>query len=237
MAHPQLSSGVIIPGMSAVILIVEDEAEIADTLHYAIASEGMHPLRVARGSDAVTALQQQSVDLVILDVGLPDISGFELLKSLRQWSAVPVLMLTARSDEVDRIVGLEIGADDYVTKPFSPREVVARIRAILKRTRPNGDEAGHGFEVDSRAMRIRYQGRTLDLTRAEYLLLSALVKRPGQIQSRRQLIGQVWSEDHPSDDRAVDTHVKTLRAKLKQVAPDESPIVTHRGFGYSLATG
>ncbi len=221
--------------MSAVILIVEDEAEIADTLQYAISSEGMTPLRVARGGEVAPLLQQQAIDLMILDVGLPDISGFELLKSLRQWSAVPVLMLTARSDEVDRIVGLEIGADDYVTKPFSPREVVARIRAILKRARNNAETANPGFDLDARAMRIRYQGRTLDLTRAEYLLLAALVKRPGQIQSRRQLIGQVWSADHPSDDRAVDTHVKTLRAKLKQVAPDENPIITHRGFGYSLA--
>lgn len=223
--------------MSAVILIVEDEAEIADTLHYAISSEGMKPLRVARGGDVAPLLEQQPVDLVILDVGLPDTSGFELLKSLRQWSTVPVLMLTARSDEVDRIVGLEIGADDYVTKPFSPREVVARIRAILKRAGAagqNGEGAAAAFEVDPRAMRIRYRGHTLDLTRAEYLLLAALAKRPGHIHSRRQLIGQVWSENHPSDDRAVDTHIKTLRAKLKRVEPEQSPIVTHRGFGYSL---
>ena len=220
--------------MTTTILIVEDEAEIADTLQYAIRSEGMAAMWSAQGKLALAQIESESIDLLILDVGLPDCNGFELLKDIRKISNLPVIMLTARSDEVDRIVGLEIGADDYVTKPFSPREVVARVKAILKRTLTDTVEKFESFIVDEQAMRISYRGTALELTRAEYLLLITLYHRPGQIFSRRQLIEQVWSSHHPSDDRVIDTHVKTLRAKLNQVDPDSQPIVTHRGFGYSL---
>jgi two-component system catabolic regulation response regulator CreB len=223
-----------VAAMPPIILIAEDEAEIADTLKYALRSEGMQPIWVAQGNHALEILQNQPVDLMILDVGLPDCNGFELLKEIRKNHHVPVMMLTARSDEVDRIVGLEIGADDYVTKPFSPREVVARIKAILKRSRHLRQDNGRGFEVELSAMRISYCGLVLDLTRSEFLLLATLLGRPGQIFSRRQLINQVWSSQHPSDDRVIDTHVKSLRAKLKRIEPGENPIVTHRGFGYSV---
>lgn len=216
------------------VLIVEDEAEIADTLSYALGTEGFEVLWATRGKEGLALLEANAVSLAVLDVGLPDCSGFELLKQIRQRSELPVMMLTARSDEVDRIVGLEIGADDYVVKPFSPREVVARIRAILKRAGGPG-LAATGFEIDKPAMQIRYQTEPLDLTRSEYLLLETLIGRPGQIFSRRQLIDAVWSTNHPSDDRVIDTHIKALRAKLVRVMPDGNPIVTHRGFGYSLA--
>ncbi len=222
--------------MAPIILIAEDEAEIADTLKYALRSEGMKPIWVAQGGLALEALLEYPVDLMILDVGLPDCSGFELLKEIRAKHDLPVMMLTARSDEVDRIVGLEIGADDYVTKPFSPREVVARVKAILKRTRRSGGSADTRFEVNQSALRIRYCDSVLDLTRSEYLLLLTLLGRPGQIFSRRQLIDQVWSSQHPSDDRVIDTHIKSLRAKLKLVDPAVNPIATHRGFGYSVET-
>ncbi len=222
--------------MSPTILIAEDEAEIADTLKYALRSEGMQPIWVTQGNHALEILLDQPVDLMILDVGLPDCNGFELLKEIRKNHNLPVMMLTARSDEVDRIVGLEIGADDYVTKPFSPREVVARVKAILKRTRHPGQGNVKGFTMDLSAMRISYCDLVLDLTRSEFHLLSTLLGHPGQIYSRRQLIDRVWSSQHPSDDRVIDTHIKSLRAKLKLIDPGSNPIVTHRGFGYSVET-
>ena len=221
------------------ILIIEDEQEIADTLQYAISSEGMQSQWVLNGKDAHQALAQQSIDLCILDVGLPDCSGFELLKEIRKSGdyncEVPVLMLTARSEEVDRIVGLEIGADDYVSKPFSPREVVARVKAILKRSVRQGQPSdSDGFEHDQGARHIRYRDQVLDLTRAEYSLLQTMLVQPKRVFSRRQLIEQVWSSQHPSDDRAIDTHVKSLRAKLRTHNPHKEFIITHRGFGYSF---
>lgn len=240
--------------MSNKILIVEDEREIADTLEYALKSAGMHSVWVTSGADALQQLQQESFDLSILDVGLPDCDGFELLKQIRQGdyagSQIPVLFLTARNDEIDRIVGLEIGADDYVCKPFSPREVVARVKAILKRSQhvsnsqdldsyasDNAAEAetqGSPFEVDQHRLRISLEGRALALTRSEFKLLETFLAQPGRVFSRRQLIEQVFSDHHPSDDRAIDTHVKTLRAKLKSQNPHQDYIVTHRGFGYSI---
>ncbi len=220
--------------MTSHILIVEDESEIADTLRYALESEGMVALWESQGEQAQKLLSSTAVDLIILDVGLPDCNGFELLKTIRQKSELPVLMLTARSDEVDRIVGLEIGADDYVTKPFSPREVVARVKAILKRTANGPQKADSRFEHLVAEMSIRFDGQSLELTRSEYRLLETMLQRPGQIFSRRQLIEAVWSSQHPSDDRVIDTHVKSLRSKLKQIDPDSSPLITHRGFGYSL---
>ncbi len=235
----------------ATILIIEDEQEIADTLDYVISSEGMQAVWVSNGADAERVLCDTPIALCVLDVGLPDCSGFELLKLIRQSTQfnrdVPVLMLTARNEEIDRIVGLEIGADDYVAKPFSPREVVARIKAILKRVQPvdrrstnqpeNSVQAGQqssDFAHNPERHQIHYRNNPLALTKAEYSLLSAFLESPKQVFSRRQLIEKVWSSQHPSDDRAIDTHIKTLRAKLRTHNPHEELIITHRGFGYSL---
>ena len=226
------------------ILIIEDEQEIADTMQYAIVSEGMQALWVANGADAKQSLKDNDISLCILDIGLPDCSGFELLKEIRQSSDfdsdIPVLMLTARNEEIDRIVGLEIGADDYVAKPFSPREVVARVKAILKRSKKsdatgsNGLSDPIGFSHDQNSHRINYNNSPLDLTKAEYSLLQTFLEQPRRVFSRRQLIDKVWSSNHPSDDRAIDTHIKTLRAKLRTQDPHTDFIITHRGFGYSL---
>jgi two-component system catabolic regulation response regulator CreB len=223
--------------MYKTILIIEDEAEIADTLRYAVESEGMASVWVAQGKLGLEALRQQSIDMIILDVGLPDYNGFELLKVIRQSYEVPVMLLTARSDEVDKIVGLEIGADDYVTKPFSPREVVARVKAILKRSQKINSVSNQAFTINPKTRSVTYDGVALELTKSEYTLLSVLVASPGQIFSRRQLIDHVWSSQHPSDDRIIDTHIKTLRAKLTSVKSGCGPIVTHRGFGYALELG
>lgn len=222
--------------MSSTILIIEDEAEIADTLRYVIESEGMQSVWASQGRLGLVAITEHDVDLVILDVGLPDCSGFELLKQIRQTNDLPVMMLTARSEEVDRIVGLEIGADDYVTKPFSPREVVARIKAILKRTQNGALAQAYGFDLNEPAKKIVYQNTPLVLTHSEYILLATLIARPGQVFTRPQLIEHIWSDQHPSDDRIIDSHVKSIRAKMHKIDPASTPIVTHRGFGYSLET-
>jgi two-component system catabolic regulation response regulator CreB len=220
------------------ILVVEDEQAIAESIAYALRTEGFEPRHVVLGSDAIAQVKQSPPELVILDVGLPDLSGFEVCRLLRQFSDVPVIFLTARSDEIDRVVGLEIGADDYVTKPFSPRELVARVRVVLRRLGGRTLAASAGlprFDLREAEARILYRGQSLDLTRYEYLLLKALVEHPGHVLSRAQLMDRVWSDAPDTLDRTVDAHVKALRAKLRLVDPSDDPIRTHRGMGYSLA--
>ena len=175
-------------------------------------------------------------DLVILDVGLPDGSGFELCKEIRQFSEVPVIFLTARNEEVDRIVGLEIGADDYVVKPFSPRELVARVKAILKRMGQSSDgQSDPDLALDRTKARFLLKGKPLELTRYEYLILEMLSEHPERVFSREQILHRVWNEPDASLERVVDTHIKGLRAKLRILDPDCDPITTRRGFGYSFS--
>ncbi|WP_175958183.1 two-component system response regulator CreB [Burkholderia sp. BCC0405] len=229
------------------ILIVEDEVAIADTIIYALGTDGMQTVHCTLGQAALDHLRDTRFDLVVLDVGLPDLSGFEVCRRLRTFSDVPVIFLTARHDEIDRIVGLEIGADDYVVKPFSPRELAARVRVILRRfyrtaapeTAPAPAPApaaaiAPGFTLDADGARVSWLGHALDLTRYEFGLLALLVRHPGRIYSREQLMDLVWHEAFDSADRTVDTHIKTLRAKLRAIDPERDPIRTHRGMGYSL---
>lgn len=219
------------------ILVVEDEPSIRDTIQYALESDGAEVVCHGTGGEALARLAAESFDLVVLDVGLPDGSGFDVCRRLRERQGVPVVFLTARSGEIDRVVGLELGGDDYVTKPFSPRELAARVRAILRRTRagaPPPDGAAPRFVVDAARFVIRYAGVALDLSRTEYRLLAALVARPGRVFSRAQLMDAAWEEPDASMERTVDTHIKSLRAKLRAVEPEPDPIRTHRGFGYSL---
>ncbi|WP_423393999.1 two-component system response regulator CreB [Burkholderia sp. LMG 21824] len=227
------------------ILIVEDEVAIADTIIYALGTDGMQTVHCTLGQAALDHLRDTRFDLVVLDVGLPDLSGFEVCRRLRTFSDVPVIFLTARHDEIDRIVGLEIGADDYVVKPFSPRELAARVRVILRRFyRTAAPEAtpvpapaaaiAPGFTLDTDGARVSWLGHALDLTRYEFGLLALLIRHPGRIYSREQLMDLVWHEAFDSADRTVDTHIKTLRAKLRAIDPERDPIRTHRGMGYSL---
>ena len=225
------------------ILIVEDEPGIADTLQYALRTEGFEPHWCATGEAALADALARPPALVILDFGLPDASGFEIFRRLRATSDVPVVFLTARSDEIDRVVGLELGADDYVAKPFSPRELVARVRGVLRRTaRPVADGAARSdaagaatpIAVDESRMQIRYYGRLLELSRYEFGLLKTLAARPGHVFTREALLARVWGDDSDSMDRTVDAHVKTLRAKMKAIAPQQEPIRTLRGSGYAL---
>jgi two-component system, OmpR family, catabolic regulation response regulator CreB len=224
------------------ILIVEDELAIADTVAYALRAEGHAAEHVLLGSAVVPRVQAGGIDLVVLDVGLPDMTGFDVCRALRAVSDVPVIFLTARETEIDRVLGLELGADDYVVKPFSPRELVARVRARLRRRAQAAQtrwQCIDAFELDQEGRRIRYRGHLLDLTRYEYGVLEALLARPGAVLSRNQLMDRVWADVLDSSDRTVDTHIKTLRAKLRVAGGgvDADPIRTHRGLGYSLDAG
>lgn len=230
--------------MSIPILIVEDETAIADNLVYALSTEGFAPHHVTLGQEALRVMSEGQPcvpALVVLDVGLPDLNGFEVCRRLRQVSNVPVIFLTARNEEIDRVVGLEIGADDYVTKPFSPRELVARIRAVLRRpptpisaAPPPPSSISARFECRAEENRILYCGQMLTLTRYEFLLLKTLLDRPGQLFSRAQLMDKVWTDAPDTLERTVDAHVKSVRAKLRAIREDDDPIQTHRGMGYSL---
>jgi len=218
------------------VLLVEDESSIADAVIYALETEGFKVKWYSLGQEALSELQQdKGYSLMILDVGLPDTNGFDLCKEIRRFSDIPIIFLTARNEEIDRIVGLEIGADDYVTKPFSPRELSARVKVILKRVSPSSPQTQeHTFVIDSSKAKIFYHGQELDLTRYEFFILKKLLQQPERVFSREQIILEVWSEPHASMDRAVDTHIKTLRQKLKQVDDSNDPIKTHRGLGYSI---
>ncbi len=225
----------------AQVLLVEDESAIADTVAYALRADGHGVRHCLTAHAALAAADEAAFDLAILDVGLPDLGGFALCRALRARAPLPVIFLTAQDAEADRVLGFELGADDYVPKPFSPRELVARVRAVLRRAAPAAsavpDGATPAFLHDAEGRRIHYRGVALDLTRYEYGLLAALLARPGAVLSRSQLMDRVWGDALDSGDRTVDTHVKTLRAKLRAVAPDADPLRTHRGLGYSLDVG
>lgn len=240
------------------ILLIEDEPAIADAVLYALGRDGFVVTWKSTLREGLDAFDEQT-DLVLLDVGLPDGSGFDGCREILRRRDVPVVFLTARAEEIDRVVGLEIGADDYVVKPFSPRELVARLRARLRarsgRRAPSGTGLAEapsslvtdsvkltdpppaeacGFRLDAERARVEYRGRELDLTRTEYGLLCALLEKPGRVLSRARLMELAWDEDSPSLERTVDVHVKSLRAKLRAVDPERDPIETRRGLGYGL---
>lgn len=222
--------------MRPVVLIVEDEPAIADTIQYALETEGCAPKVVRAGAPVLNILEKEEIDLIVLDVGLPDINGFDLCKRIRRKFKIPVIFLTARSDEIDRVVGLEIGGDDYVVKPFSPRELAARVKAVLRRTRPEKGAVSNDtvFHLDEAKRRIRYHGCLLELSRYEYNLLATFIRRPGIVFTREKLMEMVWEAPEASMDRTVDAHIKNIRVKLKAVNSETDPIVTHRGTGYAL---
>lgn len=224
------------------ILLVEDEPSIAEVVDFALTNEGFQVVWRTLVREAEAELAAIPCDLAILDLGLPDGSGLELLKRLRRHSEMPVLILSARNAELDRVLGLELGADDYVTKPFSPRELAARVKAILKRTASSCPDVreqsqcspDNGFTLDEARAVIRFQNQPLDLTRYEYLILKTLLAQPERVFSRTQLMDQVWPDPAASFERSVDTHIKTLRAKLRDIDANHDPIRTHRGLGYSI---
>ena len=226
---------------SRTILVAEDEPAIAENISYALTTEGFEPVVCPTGKDVLSSLQDREIDLIILDIGLPDVNGFELLEQIRSSFAIPIIVVTARSEEVDRVVGLEMGADDYVTKPFSPRELTARVRAVLRRSgdalpppRAEVDLDDLPFSIDENRLKITYFDVPLELTRYEFRLLCILLSQPGRVFSRRQLMEKAWEEPDMSLERTVDAHIKTVRQKLKAVNDDIDAIETHRGVGYSI---
>ncbi|MDR1967985.1 MAG: two-component system response regulator CreB [Burkholderiaceae bacterium] len=233
------------------ILVVEDESGIAETIHYALASDGFVPEVCSSACQAIKRFAAELPALVILDVGLPDMNGFELFRHLQQLpggKTTPFVFLTARASEIDRVVGLELGADDYIAKPFSPRELVARVRSILRRSQRGGATGNQNFAqktelvvasqtpastpteatallhccgpftLDEERRLIRYHGHKLELSRYEYGLLATLIQRPGRVFTRDELLERVWDDPGESFDRTVDAHIKTLRAKLRTAA-------------------
>lgn len=218
------------------IVIVDDEVGIADTLGYALQQERFTTEWFALAAPALDYLRSRPADLLVLDVGLPDMSGFDACKALRAFSTIPVLFLSARGSEIDRVLGLEIGGDDYVVKPFSPREVVARVRSILKRSsavREATNQTGSSpFSVNEAQLQIHYHQCPLQLTRHEFQLLRCLLGQPRRVYSREQLLQALGVAPAAGYERSIDTHVKSLRAKLRAVAPRTEPIETLRGFGY-----
>lgn len=228
------------------ILLLEDEQAIADTLVFALERDGFEVAHVRLAGEALRAFADAVPDLAILDVGLPDGNGFDVCRAMRKTSQLPIVFLTARSEEIDRVLGLELGADDYVVKPFSPREVCARVRAILRRSAAQATLArqadpvslaragGMSLSLDEQAQRVLFKGEPMALTRYEYLLLATLLRRPQRIFSRAELMGLVWGDAPHTSERTVDAHVKLLRAKLREIGMHGEVIQTHRHMGYSL---
>jgi two-component system, OmpR family, catabolic regulation response regulator CreB len=218
------------------LLLLEDDPAIAKTVVFALEREGYDVVHCPLLRDARREMAARTFDALILDVGLPDGNGLDLCREVRSTGHTPVLMLSARGEELDRILGLELGADDYMAKPFSPRELVARVRAQLRRMTSVAPVATSTsvFVLDAAGQRISLHNKTLDLTRREYGLLAKLLEAKGRIQSRESLLNAVWGMDADSSDRTVDTHIKTLRAKLRATDASREFITTHRGMGYSL---
>ena len=223
------------------VLLIEDEPAIADTVVYALESEGYVVEWQNAGELGLDSIGKVSPDIVILDIGLPDMNGFEVFRKMRSITDVPVIFLTARNIEIDRVTGLEMGADDYVVKPFSPRELTARVRAVLRRSQSidknknQADQQEVGpFTVNSLCWTVSFKGVELNLTQHEFGLLTALLDNPGQVFSREQLLAKVWDAPEHRLDRTVDAHVKNIRNKLRLVDSESDPIKTRRGIGYFI---
>lgn len=217
--------------MSASILIVEDEADLSSVMADYVNAAGYAAQVIADGREALASVQRSVPDLIVLDIMLPSLDGLALCRAVREFSEVPIIMVTARVQEIDRLLGLETGADDYLCKPFSPRELVARIKAILRRSCKPDNEA-RSFEIDPAARSVRVHSQRLDLTPTEYSLLAAMAKHPGTIYSRAQLLDLVSRDNLDVADRAIDSHIKNLRRKLAAALPEAEVIHSVYGLGY-----
>lgn len=222
--------------MSASILIVEDENDLSGIIADFVTAAGYEARVMADGAQALASLRNEMPDLLVLDIQLPGLDGIGVCRAVREFSDLPIIMLTSRVQEIDRLLGLEVGADDYVCKPFSPKELVARIKAILRRVhgaRPELAATGaQVLEIDDAACAIRINDRRLELTISEFRLLAAMSRRPGVVFSRAQLLDIALPDNLDSTDRAIDTHIKNLRRKLADALPDTDVIHSVYGLGY-----
>ncbi|QOC90162.1 response regulator transcription factor [Micromonospora craniellae] len=222
------------------VLVVEDEESFSDALSYMLRKEGFEVWVAATGTSALTEFDRTGADIVLLDLMLPEMSGTEVCRQLRQRSHVPIIMVTARDSEIDKVVGLEIGADDYVTKPYSPRELVARIRAVLRRQSPETAESGMPslaagpVRMDIERHVVTVDGGAVQLPLKEFELLELLLRNAGRVLTRGQLIDRVWGADYVGDTKTLDVHVKRLRSKIEPEPSTPRHIVTVRGLGYKF---
>lgn len=224
--------------MSTHILTVEDDERIRTAVKLALEAEGWEVAEAEAGQDALDRFEQRPADVVLIDIMLPDIDGFEVCRAIRRSSDVPIIMVTARDDTHDIVAGLEAGADDYLTKPFAPKELSARIRALLRRSRTAGDDATHlrfgDLEVIPEEGIVRLDGEEVHLTKTEFRLLVELAAAPGRVFSREVLLERVWGYDYFGDGRLVDVHVRRLRTKVEPDPANPRHVVTVRGLGYKL---
>ncbi len=222
---------------SSLILIVEDEAKLSALLDEYLTASNFRTLQIANGLDVVGLVRERSPDVILLDLMLPGRDGMDICRELRTFSNVPIIMMTARVEEIDRLLGLEAGADDYICKPYSPREVVARVKAILRRRGPVEislpNPQAEGLQLEPATMRASWNGMTLDLTQFEWKLLAALVASPGRIFSRSQLVDKLYDDGRSVTDRTIDSHVRNLRRKLESAVPEKELIRSVYGVGYS----
>jgi DNA-binding response OmpR family regulator len=221
------------------VLVVDDESRIVELARDYLEHAGFAVITATDGPSALTAVRVRRPDILVLDLGLPGMDGLDVARAIRRDSTLPIIMLTARDDELDRVLGLEIGADDYVTKPFSPRELVARVRAIMRRV-DRQDEPGDRImvgdvSIDVGRMRVAVAGRTVELTATEFQLLTALARQPGRIFTRSQLLDAIHGVTFESYERAIDAHVKNLRRKLEADASRPKYVLTVYGVGYRFA--
>jgi two-component system, OmpR family, response regulator BaeR len=214
------------------ILLVEDEPKLAALVSDYLRAGGYAVDHLADGQAVIPKIRLGQYDLILLDLMLPGRDGLDICRELRSFSQIPLIMMTARVDEIDRLLGLELGADDYICKPFSPRELVARVKAVLRRSGAQAPKLG--LELDARTFQARYKGVTMELTPVEFRMLAALAARPGQVLSRDQLMNHIYQDHRVVADRTVDSHVKNLRRKLIAITPDYDPLRSVYGVGYSL---
>ncbi|PKN35733.1 MAG: two-component system response regulator BaeR [Deltaproteobacteria bacterium HGW-Deltaproteobacteria-19] len=220
--------------MSRKILVVEDEPKLASLLADYLKASGFEPSCLGNGLEVVPWVREREPDLILLDLMLPGRDGMEICREIRTFSAVPVIMVTARIEEIDRLLGLELGADDYICKPFSPREVVARVKAVLRRARDGRMEDVPGLVLDELRYRAALNGRDLDLTAVEFKLLQLLAAHPGRIYRRGQLMERIYPDPRSVSDRTIDSHIKKLRRKIEAADPEARIIHSVYGIGYKF---
>ncbi|WP_375748574.1 response regulator [Vibrio sp. HN007] len=224
------------------VLIVEDEAHIAEVLVAYCKNSGFEVTHIENGASVINHIKTNKVDMMLLDLMLPDMDGMEICKQVRAFSQLPIIMITAKSEEIDRLLGLEFGADDYICKPFSPREVIARIKTVLRRVAPTQDSGSQspmiiesGFEMKPDEYEVHFKGVFLDLTPREFKILKLFLENTGRVFSRNDILNKAYSDTADISDRNIDTHIKNIRKKVSQISAGESPIRSVYGVGYRFS--